>query len=147
MELEQLCQSLGITQFISQLSDFRDELIRAHAAEIQSITLASQAKDATISSQAAEITRLTVLIPEEQPPQEYPPVSRGQLRQALRIAGLLVGIETAIIGGTDDELKIWYQDTVMFHRDNRFLNAFAASQNMTEEQVNTIWKTAMEQQP
>lgn len=37
MQLEQLLISLGITQFIPQLSEFRDELLRYNAAELKKL--------------------------------------------------------------------------------------------------------------
>ena len=52
MQLEQLLTSLGIPQFIPQLSEFRDELLRYNAAELKKLVDANadeiaQAKNET----------------------------------------------------------------------------------------------------
>ena len=52
MQLEQLLTSLGIPQFIPQLSEFRDNLLREKAAELKALTDAhadeiTQAKNET----------------------------------------------------------------------------------------------------
>ena len=56
MELEALCIELGITEHIPRLSEFRDDILRATAAQLQEAALEVAAKN-------AEIERLTSLLP------------------------------------------------------------------------------------
>jgi hypothetical protein len=78
---------------------------------------------------------------------EFTPVSRGQLRQALHLAGLLAGVETAMNAAGNESLKIWWEDTTTMHRDNARLIGFANSLGLTVAQVDAIWETALKQKP
>jgi hypothetical protein len=59
MQLEPLLTSLGIAQFIPQLSEFRDNLLREKAAELKSLTDAHTAEIA--DAQATNATELTTV--------------------------------------------------------------------------------------
>ena len=50
MQLEQLLTSLGIPQFIPQLSEFRDNLLRVNAEELQALKTVLDDKIALIES-------------------------------------------------------------------------------------------------
>jgi len=54
MQLEQLLISLGITQFIPQLSEFRDELLRYNAAELKKLVDAHADEIAQAKNETAE---------------------------------------------------------------------------------------------
>jgi len=66
MQLEPLLTSLGIPQFIPQLSEFRDNLLREKAAELkeltdahaEEITVLQDAHTAALSTNAAELERV-----------------------------------------------------------------------------------------
>jgi len=57
MQLEALIISLGITQHMAALSDFRDDLIRENAAALQALGIAKDAeKQAALSALREELT-------------------------------------------------------------------------------------------
>ena len=57
MQLEALLASLGITQHMAALSDFRDDLIRENAAALQALGAAKDAeKQAALSALREELT-------------------------------------------------------------------------------------------
>ena len=70
MQLEQLLTSLGIPQFIPQLSEFRDELLREKAAELKAlidthteeITQAKDEKAAELAAVKAKLAERDALI-------------------------------------------------------------------------------------
>jgi len=53
MQLEPLLTNLGIPQFIPQLSEFRDDLLREKAAELKSLTDTHADKLATVQAELA----------------------------------------------------------------------------------------------
>lgn len=58
--LEQLLTTLGITQYMAALSDWRDDLIRNHAAELQGLHIAKDAE-----REAAVKAAVDAIIPPE----------------------------------------------------------------------------------
>lgn len=71
-------------------------------------------------------------------PQE---VSRLQAKQALRAGGKLTDVETAIAGASD-EVKIYWADASMFHRDHPTLLAMATALGMSSDEVDALFRAA-----
>lgn len=68
-------------------------------------------------------------------------VSRLQAKQALRIAGKLDAVETAVADASD-EVKIYWADASSFHRDHPTLQALAAALQMTSDEVDDLFRAA-----
>jgi len=62
MQLEALLTSLGITQHMVALSNFRDDLIRENAAALQALGIAKDAeKQAALDALRLELTQTDVI--------------------------------------------------------------------------------------
>lgn len=70
-----------------------------------------------------------------------PEVSRLQAKQALRIAGELAAVETAIAAGSE-EVQIYWADASMFHRNHPTLLAMSAALSMSPDDVDTLFIAA-----
>lgn len=68
-------------------------------------------------------------------------VSRMQAKQALRIAGKLDAVETAVADASD-EVKIYWADASSFHRDHPTLQALATALQMTSDEVDDLFRAA-----
>jgi hypothetical protein len=69
--------------------------------------------------------------------------SRFQARAALHMAGLLPAVEE-FIADADPLVKIAWADAVEFRRTSPTINAMAAGLGMTDEQVDDLFRTAMQ---
>ena len=69
--------------------------------------------------------------------------SRFQARAALHMAGLLPAVEE-FIADADPLVKIAWADAVEFRRTSPTINAMAAGLGMTDEQVDELFRTAMQ---
>lgn len=68
-------------------------------------------------------------------------VSRLQAKQALRIAGRLAGVETAIAAASE-EVKIYWADASIFHRNHPTLLAMATALSMSSGDVDALFIAA-----
>lgn len=75
------------------------------------------------------------------PPPVPSEVFRVQAKQALRIAGKLADVETAIAAASD-EVKIYWADAPSFHRTHPTLLAMATALGMTSDEVDTLFRAA-----
>lgn len=88
MTLETLIKDLGITQHMAALSDWRDDLIRAHAAELQAVHIAKDAE-----REAAVKAAVEAIVPPE--PTELT-IKAWQAKAILAMQGLLELAEKTI---------------------------------------------------
>lgn len=72
----------------------------------------------------------------------YPTLSRRQLKLELLSMGILTQVETLIVNSTP-ELKIWWVDTVEFHRDHALVGQFAQQLGVSSEALDVIWVNAL----
>lgn len=68
-------------------------------------------------------------------------VSRLQAKQALRQAGKLADVETAIAAASD-EVKIYWSDASSFHRDHPTLATMTATLAMSSAEVDDLFRAA-----
>jgi hypothetical protein len=69
---------------------------------------------------------------------QFPPLSRRQFKLVLLNMSVLASVE-ALVSNSSSELKIWWNDTVEFHRDHALVASFAAQSGLNSEQVDGIW--------
>lgn len=69
-------------------------------------------------------------------------VSRLQAKQALRIAGNLDAVETAIAAASK-EVQIYWADAPIFHRDHPTLLSMATAVQMSSDQVDALFRAAI----
>lgn len=68
-------------------------------------------------------------------------VSRLQAKQALRIAGKLSDVETAVAGASD-EVKIYWAEASSFHRDHPVLLSMTEELGMSPSDVDALFTAA-----
>jgi hypothetical protein len=90
-----------------------------------------------LSVEGDSITATGVFIDPPVPPE----VSRMQAKQALRAAGKLAAVQTAIEAGSE-ELQIYWADAPSFHRDHPSLLAMAEALSMTSDEVDALFRAA-----
>lgn len=69
-------------------------------------------------------------------------VSRFQARAALAMAGLLTSVENAIASSNNIIAQLAWADAVQFERNSPTIAAMASALNLTEGQVDDLFRTA-----
>jgi hypothetical protein len=82
----------------------------------------------------------------EVPPPPPITVNRRAFRLALVQAGLFTGVVAAISGIADEterlSAQVWWEDTLVFHRDHPLIATFATALNKTTVEVDAIFIAA-----
>lgn len=68
-------------------------------------------------------------------------VSPVQARLALIQAGLLSQVDT-LVSSSPQEVKTWYEYATSWERDHKFVKTFATQLQLTDKQVDDLFKTA-----
>lgn len=136
--LETLLTNLGITQHMAAFSDWRDDLIRAHAAELQAVHIAKDAeREAAVTAAIESI---------QPPPPAELTIKSWQAKAILEAQGLLDAAETVIAGMPDGIQKIAVQsawrNNADFPRQSETILTLAAAIGLTESQVDEMFSAA-----
>lgn len=68
-------------------------------------------------------------------------ISPVQARLALARVGLLDQVNALVTAGSND-VKIWFEYASVWERDHQYVKAFAAQLQLTEKQVDDLFKLA-----
>lgn len=83
-----------------------------------------------------------LVVPHEPVPAPIVPVSPRQIRQAMTRAGIRQQVEDAIAASNDYDLKDWYEYATEFERGNPAVAQLAAALNISEQQLDDLWRLA-----
>lgn len=133
--LETLLNDLGIPEHIKPLSDWRDDLIRTHAAELQaSITAKNAERDAAVKA------AVDAIVPA--PPVEIS-IRAWQAKAILQAKGILETAEQMLASMPDGMQKIAllsaWENNADFPRNSATIQALAAQIGLTDEQVDAMF--------
>lgn len=135
MTLESLLTDLGITQHMAALSDWRDNLIRAHAAELQAVHIA---KDAEL--EAAVKAAVEAIVP---PAPEDITIRAWQAVAILRHMGLWDAVLEIVAALPDGPDKITIETAIEknadFARHGKTILLLAPKLGLTDDQLDAMF--------
>jgi len=134
MNLESLLTNLGITQHMAELSDWRDDLIRSHAAELQAVHIAKDAE-----REAAVKAAVEAIVPPE--PTELT-IKAWQAKAVLALQGLLELAEKTIDSLPEPQRTIVmsaWTNNADFPRSSQTILALAAELKLDDAMLDAMF--------